>query len=92
VQEKIIPAGTTIDRYGGEEHGRFFAPLGTPYEARSLPYDRRTEPYFIYEVQKPLPVKACKTAAWFDEPGGGIQYETQEPAAQLKAEGMIRAE
>jgi hypothetical protein len=33
-------------------------------------------PYYRYEVLKPLRVAAGKTAPWFDQPGGGIQYKT----------------
>ena len=83
-----LPPGTRIDRYG-RDTGSYFAVLGTPYAARSLPYNPARQPYTVYEVVKPLTVQACKIAPWFGEPGGGGQFKAAEPAAQLKAEGVI---
>jgi len=83
-----LQPGRRIDRYGSE-NGSFFATPATPYAARSLPYDPAKLPYTVYVVQKPLAVEECRTAAWFDEPGGGTQFKAAEPAAQLKSEGVI---
>ena len=32
------------------------------------------KPYSVFEVVKPIGVRAGKIAPWFDQPGGGIQY------------------
>jgi len=49
----ILPTGSHIDRYGCST-GEFFSPMGTLYEDRSLPFDKRSEPYTVYVVLKPL--------------------------------------
>lgn len=87
IAETLQP-GMRIDRYGSE-NGRFFATPNTPYAARALPYDPAKLPHTVYVIQKPLTVEECTAAPWFDEPGGGIQFKAAEPAAQLKAEGVI---
>jgi len=83
-----LPPGVKIDRYG-RDTGSYFAVPGTPYEARSLPYNPALQPYAVYVVVKPLPVQQCKIAAWFGEPGGGEQFKAAEPAVQLISEGVI---
>jgi hypothetical protein len=45
--------------------------------------------YTVYVVLQPIEAETCEIAPWFDAPGGGIQFKTAEPAAQLKAEGAI---
>jgi hypothetical protein len=45
--------------------------------------------YRIYKVDKPIPVKKCKAAPWFNEPGGAVQYQTPDPAYKLLAGGSI---
>lgn len=73
-RKMVLKPKTMIDRYG-YNGGRFTAPLGTPYEKRSLfPGTKEEKPYHIFEVKKKVKVKEGVTAAWFDEPGGGIQY------------------
>jgi hypothetical protein len=88
--EELAP-GVEIDRYGGDG-GRFFAPVDTPYPDRALPYDPASLPYRVYIVRHALEVEACKTAAWFDEPGGGMQFESQESASRLMLQGAIAPE
>lgn len=85
---QTLPPGTAIDRYGSE-NGSYFASPGTPYPARALPDDPAKLPYAVYVVRKPLTVEECTIAPWFGEPGGGVQFKAAEPAAQLKAEGII---
>lgn len=85
---ETLPPGTKLDRYGSEG-GSYFAVPGTPYEKRALPYDPTKLPYTVYVVEKPLAVLECMIAPWFGEPGGGEQFKAAEPAAQLKAEGVI---
>jgi filamentous hemagglutinin len=73
---KSIPVGTRLDRYG-PENGNFLSPAGTPYEQRSLPPDTDRKDHTVYEVIKALPVVSGQTAAWFGQPGGGVQHYTK---------------
>jgi hypothetical protein len=84
-----LPRGTRIDRYGLPS-GRFLAPAGTSYEARSVPYDKARMEYHRYAVVRPFPVQVGRIAAWFDQRGGGIQYRTEKPVRQLIEEGYLR--
>jgi len=34
--------------------------------------------YYVYEVIRPLPVKAGEVRPWFSETGGGTQYRLNE--------------
>ena len=72
---KSIPVGTRLDRYG-PANGNFLSPAGTPYGQRSLPPDTNPNDYHVYEVIKPLPVQSGQIAAWFGQPGGGVQHYT----------------
>ena len=85
-----LPPGTLIDRFGSEG-GNYFSPRGESFGSRALPYVCERTAYTVYRVEKPLPVKVCKAAAWFDEPGGAEQYQTDQPAYQLKQTGVIVA-
>ena len=73
---KSIPVGTRLDRYGSE-NGNYLSPAGTPYEQRSLKPDTNRDEHTVYEVIKALPVVSGQTAAWFGQPGGGVQYFTK---------------
>jgi hypothetical protein len=86
-----LPPGTLIDRFGSEG-GSFFYPKGERFRARAAPYVCRNMDYRVYKVLKPLPVKQCKAAPWFGEPGGALQMQTAEPAYKLVASGAILAE
>ena len=66
--------GDVFDRYGSRS-GRFVAPLGTPYPARSLPPGTHLSTYEKYIVKKPFDAYVGITAPWFNQPGGGIQYK-----------------
>ena len=88
VSETLAP-GDVIDRYGSEG-GSFFSPRGEAYKARAVPYVCTRMDYRVYRVLKALPVKSCKAAAWFDEPGGAIQLQTSEPVYKLKEAGMLQ--
>jgi hypothetical protein len=48
--------------------------------------------YRVYKVLKPIPVKSCKAAPWFSEPGGAVQVQAADPAYKLVAAGGIVAE
>jgi hypothetical protein len=71
-----IPVGTRLDRYG-TENGNYLSPAGTPYEQRSLPPDTNPNDYHVYEVIKAIPVESGQIAAWFGQPGGGVQHYTK---------------
>jgi hypothetical protein len=72
--------GQDIDRYGSV-YGAFLAPAGTPYAERSIPpasldsTPAATCNYNDYEVLRPFAVDAGPIASWFDQPGGGLQYQ-----------------
>jgi hypothetical protein len=83
-----LPAGALIDRFG-DETGTFFSPRGESFASRAVPYVCEQMDYRVYRVLQPLPVKACKAAPWFNEPGGAVQEQTAEPAAKLVAERRI---
>lgn len=84
-----LARGTRIDRYGLPT-GRFLAPAGTSYEARSVPYDKARMEYHRYVVTRPFSVQTGRIATWFDQRGGGIQYRTEKPVRQLIDEGHLR--
>ncbi|AFK85433.1 MULTISPECIES: TNT domain-containing protein [Thermoanaerobacterium] len=46
--------------------------------------------YHVYEVVKPFEGLEGKTAPWFDQPGGGIQYKMPKTIKELINEGYIR--
>ncbi|MGF1607363.1 MAG: TNT domain-containing protein [Rhodothalassiaceae bacterium] len=58
----VLQPGQKIDRFGLPT-GRFLSPSGSPYEQRALPYDASKQPYFEYEVVRPLPVEEGRAAA-----------------------------
>lgn len=72
--------GQDIDRYGSV-YGSFLAPAGTPYADRSIPpASLESTPaascnYHDYEILKRFDVDAGPIAGWFDQPGGGLQYQ-----------------
>ena len=74
-RKKELAPGTLVDRYGGKDTSTFFAPPGTPLEARALRYDMRVAPLRTFEVQSPLQVRSGLSAPWFGQIGLGIQYK-----------------
>jgi hypothetical protein len=85
---RSLAPGEMIDRFGSEG-GTFFSPKGESYRARAVPYVCGQMDYRVYRVVKPIPVKACKAAPWFDEPGGAVQVQASDPAYKLVANGVI---
>jgi len=88
---EAVPVGALIDRFGSEG-GTFFSPRGESFASRAVPYVCNQMDYRVYKVLKALPVKACKAAPWFDEPGGAKQVQSADPAYKLVAAGTIVAE
>ena len=86
---KTLHPGKRIDRYGGSS-GQFVSPEGTPFGMRSLPPGSETRPYNIYEVVKPIEVKAGEIAPWFNQPGGGTQYMFNKSIEELIKTGILR--
>ncbi|WP_143736336.1 TNT domain-containing protein [Moheibacter sediminis] len=67
-----LTAGTRIDRFGLPT-GKYFSPIGTPFNMRALPpgtYGAPTK----YEIIKPFQVQSSTIAPWFGKPGLGKQY------------------
>jgi hypothetical protein len=81
------PDGRIVD-------GGFASPKGQPFPTRSLPPDRLEPPFVTisYQVVKPLPEEVLegRVASWFDEPGGGIQYEFPGGIQKYVDEGYLR--
>jgi hypothetical protein len=88
-QTAQLTVGQTIDRFGSEG-GTFFSPRGESYQSRAVPYVCTQMDYRVYRVTRPIPVKTCKAAPWFDEPGGAMQVQAADPAYKLVASGMIQ--
>jgi len=84
----VLPENTVLDRFGGD-HGRVFAPDGTPFSERALPPAALRSGYRRYRVVKPLPVWQSTSAAWFDGPGGGIRFRTVLSADELVTLGFL---
>ncbi len=88
VTETLQP-GVRIDRFGFEG-GTFTSPVGTPGPMRALPPGAAEKPYNIYEILKPLDVKAGPVAPWFNQPGLGTQYEMPSNIQQLIEQGYLK--
>lgn len=86
---EVLQSGTRIDRYG-YDGGTFVSPEGTSYTERALPPGTEQKPYKVYEVVQPIEVQSGKIKPWFDEKGGGIQYEFNRSIADLLDDGIIK--
>ena len=94
-----IEPGTRIDRYGGyyDKNGNFIdkggsvSPESVPFDQRALPNATKDKPYTVYEVIEPIDgVESGPAAPWFDQPGGGTQYDLPENILTLIQSGKIR--
>lgn len=70
---KLRP-GEQIDRYGGN-NGTFFGDEGTTIPEKAMAPNSDFSKYNKYVVAREMPVRKGKIAPWFDQPGGGIQYQ-----------------
>jgi hypothetical protein len=86
----VLPPGMLIDRFGAPT-GHFLSPKGAAFKARALPYVCEGQVYTAYQIERPLFVWSGTAAAWFDEPGGATQFETDAPVALLLADHVIQA-
>jgi hypothetical protein len=84
----VLPAGVLLDRFGSD-NGRFLSPKGAAFRGRALPSVCAAQPYSAFRVASPLPVWIGRAAAWFDEPGGATQVQTDASVAQLLADGVL---
>ena len=86
----VLAPGTIIDRYGNPD-GSFFAPAGTPFTQRALPYDSSHPSMKLtrYKVIKPLPVEHGHARPWFDQEGLGTQFKTDSSAYDLLGEYLV---
>ena len=87
--EVTLKPGEKIDRYGSD-YGSFASPEGISYGQRALAPGTDLKPYSVFEVIKPMKVKAGEIAPWFNEPGGGIQYLLPDIIDELLDAGIIR--
>lgn len=78
--QEELTEGELIDRYGSE-YGAFLAPKGLPYTTRSIPPQNLVGTpaegcnYHVYRVVNEFDVDAGPIAPWFDQNGGGTQYQ-----------------
>lgn len=84
-----LDIGSKIDRFGSD-YGTFTSPLGISYEQRALAPGTELKPYSVFEVLKPIDVKAGEIAPWFNQPGGGIQYVMPDTIDELIEAGYLR--
>jgi Tuberculosis necrotizing toxin len=83
-----LQPGLILDRYGPDQ-GKFLCLSGTSYPERSLPAGRLADEYNQYRVVRPLPANRAEIAPAFGEPGGGIQYRTDQSVRQLIVDGYL---
>ncbi|MBO1416401.1 TNT domain-containing protein [Streptomyces sp. FH025] len=75
MQKQQTVVNKYLDRFGGEGGG-YLAPGGTPYAQRAIPTDSLNDAatkYHCYQVTKSFPVQQGHIAAFFNQPGYGIQ-------------------
>lgn len=78
-----------IDRFGSNSNGRYFSPIGSSFESRSLPPFMKKQPYSKYLVLKAILNETGKIEPWFDEVGMGTQYFTELMVRQLREQGYL---
>ncbi len=91
INKKVVclHPGLVLDRFGADR-GKIVSPQGIPFENRAL-YPRTAKtPYSIFEVVKPIDVKAGEIAPWFNKPGGGIQFLLPKSVEQLLNDGLLK--
>ena len=71
-------------------HGRYAAPVETPFENRSLPYNKSQACLYTYKPKEETQVWVCETARPFEQPGGGIQYLFSKVLWESDAEESVQ--
>lgn len=69
--------------------GSYVAPVGTPYEMRSLAPGTELKPYKVFEVVKPVRGEGSVIAPWFGQPGGGMQIKLNNTIQELIDSGRV---
>lgn len=73
-EDAMLKPGSKIDRYGGN-NGTFFADEGITTAQRAMSPNSDFSTYNAYEIKREIPMRQGEIAPWFDEVGGGIQYQ-----------------
>jgi hypothetical protein len=91
--------GDVLDRFGSE-HGKYFSPDGTPFEARALPPDSLGKSYFRMRLTGELPpgwrIEVSEVAPAFGRDGGGLQIRILDAKDQamslseLHEQGIVK--
>ena len=86
-----LQPGMRFDRFGPLT-GSYGAPVGTPFSARSLPFDPREaqSQYYVFEVLKSFNVDTGFAVPCFGQPGGGIQFKLNKPLLYYQEEKYIK--
>jgi hypothetical protein len=81
VSERVLRPGALLDRFGAETGG-FLSPEGTAYTRRAIPPSNLVAAdmpagcnYHEYQVTSAFKVDSGPIAAWFGQPGGGVQFQ-----------------
>ncbi|MEO5969564.1 MAG: glycohydrolase toxin TNT-related protein [Bdellovibrionia bacterium] len=85
-----LQPGQLMDRYGGTMFSRYFSPIGTPLEARSIPPQISNQPLRKFEVLKPIEAETGRIAPACGQFGFGIQYKTDLNLHELISNGFLR--
>lgn len=96
---QTLHIGRKVDRFGAES-GRFMSPAGAPYKERSLPPSnldtmdpRYPFNYHLYRVAKEFTVASGPVAAWFEQPGQGVQYMiNQDSVGKVPANTFVNVD
>ncbi|MBU6410520.1 MAG: glycohydrolase toxin TNT-related protein, partial [Verrucomicrobia bacterium] len=83
----LIP-GTMVDRFGSDV-GSFVSPVGTPFWQRSLPASFASKPYSVFQVMRPIEVRAGTVAPAFGMAGLGTQFQFHLSVEELVEEGYL---
>ncbi|KAH8703780.1 hypothetical protein BGW36DRAFT_444309 [Talaromyces proteolyticus] len=87
--EVTIPVGTLLDRFGGL-NASYLSILGTDYVRRSISpgnLSRRNSTtaaiYYVFNVTQPIPAQYGRSAPWYGQPGGELQYYLPNSSTQI---------
>lgn len=83
-----LEPGTVVDSFG-PTFTRILYDVDTPFAARSLPVDYAASGYRQWRILKETAVWSGPVAPWFGQPGGGVQYFTLMPMADLVGSGFV---
>jgi hypothetical protein len=83
-----LQPGELVDRYGSTG-GSFASPKGTPLPERSVPFGAEQKQLQIFRVLKPVEADAGKVSSWFNQPGGGKQYDFGRSIQELIDDGVV---